>query len=167
MPSIVRERMQKLMDEQKAEAVLPTSRAVMDFGEDEVDDPQIDNAQQSDESVEEMPLPEVNEQQPDEQEQPEQEQPTEQQEEMPLPEESPDVEMPAADDSAEVGDETGEGVDEQDEQPAEDKPDPGWEELLMDVGETEEVDGTSDPFADAMSDVDWRMTLQNRSQSLL
>lgn len=166
MPSVVRERMQKLMDEQKAEAVLPTSRAVMDFGEDEVEDPQIDETQQSGD-VEEMPLPEVNEQQPDEQEQPEQEEPTQQQEEMPLPDESPDVEMPAADDSAEVGDETSEVLDEQDEQPAEDKPDPGWEELLMDMGETDEVDGTIDPFADAMSDVDWRMTLQNRSQSLL
>lgn len=41
MPSILRERMEKLMAEQAAEAPLPTSRAVMDFGDkDEVEPPE-------------------------------------------------------------------------------------------------------------------------------
>lgn len=134
MPSVIRERMQKLMDEQKAEATLPTSRAVMDFGEQEIDEPEQQEADT---------------------------------EPMDLPEQAPDEEVPASDESsADAGDDAVAEMDVPDREEQEPKDEPEWQELLTQFEPPEMEEQQPDPYAEAMADTEWRMALQERSQML-
>lgn len=137
MPSVIRERMQKLMDEQKAEATLPTSRAVMDFGEQEIDEPE----QQETDT-----------------------------EPMDLPEQAPDEEVPASDESsADAGDDAVTEMDVPEAPQPEDKPDPGWEDSIDDM--QRQFSGTMDdeeyrPAERGWQDeIGWQQSLADRSNS--
>lgn len=138
MPSVVQERIAKVMDEQKAEAPLPTSRAVMDFGEQEVEAPDV-----NEQTTEEMPLPQTAEGV----EQPE-----------------PEVDANAAE-SNDLGEWSNLTAD-QEEGEAEQKPDPEWSEMNLDLEPEPVVEEPDDPYGRAMADMDWRMTLQQRDQIL-
>lgn len=120
MPSVVRERMQKLMDEQKAEAELPTSRSVYASEEPEIDAPEV----QESESADEIPLPEQNAQESEA-------------DDIPLPETAPAEEQPqssgddtGADDVAAEPMETPEAADSE-QQPEQ----PDWQSMLGYVGQ--------------------------------
>ncbi len=139
MPFSQQKAVQALMDEQAAQADTPENTAMLPEDEPE--------------EIEQSPEPE-----------PEQESaPTE----PPLPAE-------AATDVPETGDfpEQENGSDPENEltvpegDEAPERPEPEWEEMLTKFDDPEEPD-TSDPYADAMADVDWKMRLQDRSQSLL
>lgn len=150
MPSIVRERMQALMDEQKAEASLPTSRAVYQGDEQEIDEPVV---QEPDESAAEMSLPE--------------QAPEEADDEVPLPDESPDQELPELPVEPERGgDDSVDAMDEPESEEYEEKPDPEWDDATMRFDPPEIEDPSDDPYSRAMADTEWRMALQGREQIL-
>lgn len=135
MPSIIKERIAKLMAEQQAEAPLPTSRAVMDFGEQEVEEPEVQEA----EPMEEPPLPTEN---------------TALSAETTAPvQEEQDRDYLSG---LEVGSE-----------PVEERPDPEWEDVIAEFDAEPQPELPDDPYGRAMADVDWRMALQQREQSLI
>lgn len=179
MPSVVQERMSKLMAEQKAEASLPTSRAVMDADEPEVETPETESQQ----SAEEMPLPEsapaeppeveseqsaeelpeqAQESEPEANDEPEEEQPPEL---PPLPETN-DAPEPTQDAETETDDDTAE-MPEPEAAEQQQPEDAEWDEPEMKFETPEIEEPPDDPYGRAMADTDWRMSLMSREQSLM
>lgn len=179
MASVVRERMQKLMDEQKAEAPLPTSRAVMDFGEQKVDAPETPEPEQQ---TEEMPLPaeaatdapespDEPDDLPVEREELEAEErdvePQEQPEEVPLPETAP-TEQPEPTDAPVDQSVDGSQLEVPEGEESVERPDPEWDDAIDDMArqyggdETEEYQPAQTDWSDEMG---WQHALADRSNS--